>query len=324
MTTTPPPSTPSPPPAHLLCSICRDVFEDPHTHGCGLHAFCRGCLESLAAARAERDARSRATPPGDAACALPCPHCRRVASFDAVSPADAVRAELASRTAACACGARVPLVAFRAHARACDAAHAAERRARNAALARGGVRAFDRPTDDDDARRHHRRRREDEDSQDHADEDDDERRHRRRSEDHSSSHHSSSASSQDRRRRPSSSPSSTSGYVNRSTFTCPVCVREGGISTGAEDHPGCHLDADALLRHLDVAHDAAVSPVRAVCPVCVAQPWGDPSIAVRDLAAHVRWRHGFEYAAYVDVEEDEEDALRRALEASAAEVEVEV
>ena len=323
-TTPPPPSTSSPPPAHLLCSICRDVFEDPHTHGCGLHAFCRGCLESLAAARAERDARSRATPPGDAACALPCPHCRRVASFDAVSPADAVRAELASRTAACACGARVPLDAFRAHARACDAAHAAERRARDDALARGGVRASDRATedDDDDARRHRRRRREGEGSQDHSDDDDDddERRHnRRRSRDHSDSDH-----DERQHRRRSLDPSSASGYVNRSTFTCPVCVREGAISTGAEDHPGCHLDADALLRHLDVAHDAAVSPVRAVCPVCVAQPWGDPSIAVRDLAAHVRWRHGFEYAAYVDVEEDEEDALRRALEASAADAEVEV
>ena len=225
-------------------------------------------------------------------------------------PRGRVRAELASRTAACACGARVPLDAFRAHARACDAAHAAERRARDDALARGGVRASDRATErpsdraSDDARRHHRRRREDEGSrEDHSD--DDERRHNRR-----------------RSRDPF--PSRSSGYVNRSTFTCPVCVREGAISTGAEDHPGCHLDADALLRHLDVAHDAAVSPVRAVCPVCVAQPWGDPSIAVRDLAAHVRWRHGFEYAAYVDVEEDEEDALRRALEASAADAEVEV
>ena len=300
-TTTTPPSTSSPPHAHLICSICRDVFEDPHTHGCGLHAFCRGCLESLAAARAERDARSRATPPGDAACALPCPHCRRVASFDAVSPADAIRAELASRTAACACGARVSLDTFRAHARACDAARAAERRARDAALARGGrVRADRRATDDDDDARY---------------------RHRRASERSSrraSPRRRPSSPSSSPRRRPSSPSSSTSGYVNRSTFTCPVCVREGVVSTGGEDHPGCHLDAVALLRHLDVAHDASVSPVRAVCPVCVAQPWGDPSIVVRDLAAHVRWRHGFEYAAYVDVEEDEEDALRRALEASAA------
>ena len=303
------------------------MFEDPHTHGCGLHAFCRVCLESLAAARVPPDAsRSRADPFGDAACALPCPHCRRVASFDAVSPADAIRAELASRTAACACGARVSLDAFRAHARACDAARAAERRARDAALARGGRvradrRAIDRATDDDDDARYRHRR---------ASERSSRRASPRRRPSSPSSSPRRRPSSPSSSRRPSPPPlppasspsSSTSGYVNRSTFTCPVCVREGVVSTGGEDHPGCHLDAVALLRHLDVAHDASVSPVRAVCPVCVAQPWGDPSIVVRDLAAHVRWRHGFEYAAYVDVEEDEEDALRRALEASAADAEV--
>jgi hypothetical protein len=28
------------------------------------------------------------------------------------------------------------------------------------------------------------------------------------------------------------------GYVNRTTFTCPLCVADGAVATGAEDHPG--------------------------------------------------------------------------------------
>ena len=70
------PTTASPP-DHLLCSICVDVFEDPTLHGCGLHAFCRGCLESLAAAthgaasRRSRPADPPGAPPPDPLSALP-------------------------------------------------------------------------------------------------------------------------------------------------------------------------------------------------------------------------------------------------------------
>jgi hypothetical protein len=39
-------------PEHLKCSICYEVFTDPHFAGCGKHAFCKGCLDSLAAASA--------------------------------------------------------------------------------------------------------------------------------------------------------------------------------------------------------------------------------------------------------------------------------
>jgi hypothetical protein len=27
-------------------------------------------------------------------------------------------------------------------------------------------------------------------------------------------------------------------YVNRQTFTCPLCVEDGLVRTGREDHPG--------------------------------------------------------------------------------------
>jgi hypothetical protein len=39
-------------PEHLRCSICFEVFQEPHFAGCGRHAFCYACLDALAAAAA--------------------------------------------------------------------------------------------------------------------------------------------------------------------------------------------------------------------------------------------------------------------------------
>ena len=65
------------------------------------------------------------------------------------------------------------------------------------------------------------------------------------------------------------------GYVNRATFTCPLCVQDGHVSTGAEDHPGCHLDCEGLMNHLENHHHAGTThPRPAVCPVCASMPWG--------------------------------------------------
>lgn len=115
--------------------------------------------------------------------------------------------------------------------------------------------------------------------------------------------------------RPVSEPAND-GYMNRVTFDCPLC---GATATEAAlDHPGRHLDCEALTRHLRLCHGA--DPIRsAVCPVCAAMPWGDPSYATRDVVAHCALRHRFEYASFVDVLADEDDVLRRVLERSAAE-----
>ena len=115
-----------------------------------------------------------------------------------------------------------------------------------------------------------------------------------------------------------------------------------------DDHPGCHLDPIALLRHLETYHhddddsredddDRSVSsigeageggrvarvrrarPFAAVCPVCVSMPWGDPTRVCRDLEAHIRLRHRFDVARFADVEADEEEAVRMAMRRSAAE-----
>lgn len=68
---------------------------------------------------------------------------------------------------------------------------------------------------------------------------------------------------------------SGAAYVNRTTFTCPLCVQDQWVVTGAEDHPGCHLDCDGLINHLENHHHAGTShPRPAVCPVCAAMPWG--------------------------------------------------
>ena len=114
-------------------------------------------------------------------------------------------------------------------------------------------------------------------------------------------------------------PSRERRSVNRETFACPLCVAAGGAET--DDHPGCHLDPIALLRHLetyDHGGDGAAS-FAAVCPVCVSMPWGDPSFVCRDVRAHIRLRHRFDVARFADVEADEEEALRLAMRRSAAE-----
>ena len=84
-------------PEHLKCSICLELFADPHFAGCGVHAFCKGCLDSLAAAsvgagatgatgatgagavRAANDDARRVGGPRETSDVLyiSCPHCRR-------------------------------------------------------------------------------------------------------------------------------------------------------------------------------------------------------------------------------------------------------
>lgn len=45
-------------------------------------------------------------------------------------------------------------------------------------------------------------------------------------------------------------------------------------------------------------------------------PWGNPHQKSGDYISHLNLRHQFEYDTYVDYEQDDESALRAAIEAS--------
>mmetsp|Transcript_80817 Transcript_80817/g.140325 ORF Transcript_80817/g.140325 Transcript_80817/m.140325 type:complete len:268 (-) Transcript_80817:148-951(-) len=88
---------------------------------------------------------------------------------------------------------------------------------------------------------------------------------------------------------------------NRSTFSCPVCKEP-------------NLSRQGLLDHCNAKH--ASRPISAVCPVCLAMPWGDPSYVSRDFLSHLNLRHRCDYDVLADYEADEEAMFQRALEAS--------
>ena len=312
-------------PDHLLCSICVEALEDPVLHPCGnAHCFCRECLECVAATAA------------DAAAAAYHPRADRDRDRDR-DPGDVDIAcplcrapgafsrvvpatAVAAQLAACAatCGACGEAVRLSAFKQ-----HGRECASRDEAERRSRVSARER------WRRYVRGALE-----------------RTRTGDGSAS----GGGVANRR--------SSTTYVNRETFACPLCVAAGAAET--DDHPGCHLDPIALLRHLETYHhddaddsldsldsledddddddddDDASSigeageggrvprvrrarPFAAVCPVCVSMPWGDPTRVCRDLEAHIRLRHRFDVARFADVEADEEEAVRVAMRRSAAE-----
>eukprot|EP00971_Amphidinium_carterae_P256357 5090195-Amphidinium_carterae.1 len=59
------------------------------------------------------------------------------------------------------------------------------------------------------------------------------------------------------------------------------------------------------------------SVVAAVCPICAAMPWGDPSYVSNDLLRHLKLRHQCDYETLTDFDADEEAILARVLQQSA-------
>ena len=50
------------------------------------------------------------------------------------------------------------------------------------------------------------------------------------------------------------------------------------------------MDRKGLLKHASQKHPQG----RAVCPICMVQPWGDPNYKT-NLLAHLNLRHQFDY-----------------------------
>lgn len=95
-------------------------------------------------------------------------------------------------------------------------------------------------------------------------------------------------------RRPPAAP-------NRSTFACPLCEER-------------NLTSQGLMEHCERVHvGSGRGPIPAVCPICLAMPWGDPSYVSRDFLSHLRLRHRCDYTVLTDFEADEEAMLRRAM-----------
>eukprot|EP00742_Colponemidia_sp_Colp-10_P004446 GILJ01004746.1.p1 GENE.GILJ01004746.1~~GILJ01004746.1.p1 ORF type:complete len:228 (-),score=11.35 GILJ01004746.1:180-821(-) len=90
--------------------------------------------------------------------------------------------------------------------------------------------------------------------------------------------------------------------VNRSTFACPLCAER-------------NFDVRGLVKHVE-EHHANSKAVSAVCPVCVAMPWGDPNYRCADFVGHLLLRHQFAYDTYADFNQDEDAILAAILEQS--------
>mmetsp|Transcript_66891 Transcript_66891/g.217560 ORF Transcript_66891/g.217560 Transcript_66891/m.217560 type:complete len:304 (-) Transcript_66891:249-1160(-) len=92
---------------------------------------------------------------------------------------------------------------------------------------------------------------------------------------------------------------------NRSTFACPFCEEK-------------NLTTQALLEHCEHSHapQSARGTLSAVCPICMAMPWGDPSYVSRDLVSHLKTRHRCDYTTLTDFDADEEAMFERAMAAS--------
>ena len=89
--------------------------------------------------------------------------------------------------------------------------------------------------------------------------------------------------------------------VNTCTFTCPICGME-------------HLPREDLLAHVDEKHSSEPpSSLQRPCPICCTLPIGGTTDRYRDVVAHLKERHRFDYDHFTDFEESEEEMIQRAI-----------
>jgi hypothetical protein len=206
-------------PEHLTCCICFEAFEDPVFHGCGRnHGFCRECCCSLAVAEAETVMDTAGpsgapavqlssvsggtsllgTEPPPASITIACPLCRTRSPFSSLVPADELVTQLELHATDCeACGERVSLGALKRHRRRCSA--------------NANAVAMETETTDTQWRRRVRALR--------------------------GNQTLSGSAVQETAAAAAATQTNNVTYRNRSTFTCPLCVEDGTVVTGNEDHP---------------------------------------------------------------------------------------
>ena len=86
--------------------------------------------------------------------------------------------------------------------------------------------------------------------------------------------------------------------VNRNTFDCTICNEK-------------NFSREGLIKHFEKYHCKS----RAVCPICVKQPWGDPNY-LTNVYDHLKLRHRFDYDTTVDYNKEEDEVLKQVLIAS--------
>ena len=84
--------------------------------------------------------------------------------------------------------------------------------------------------------------------------------------------------------------------MNRSTFNCSLCQAK-------------NLERKGLLEHVNKNHKSRPG----VCPICVAQPYGDPSYVSQNLVSHMKQRHQFDIDTYTDYDLDDDVILQQVL-----------
>ena len=65
------------------------------------------------------------------------------------------------------------------------------------------------------------------------------------------------------------------------------------------------MERKGLLEHVHKKHKG----MSGVCPVCVAQPWGDPNYVSHNLSSHMNMRHKYDVDTYTDYDRDDEAIL---------------
>jgi hypothetical protein len=62
------------------------------------------------------------------------------------------------------------------------------------------------------------------------------------------------------------------------------------------------MERKGMLEHVSKFHKKKPG----VCPICVAQPYGDPSYVSQNLSAHLNQRHQFDIDTYTDYEKEDD------------------